>query len=495
MPNSPKQKVITRKHLARIERERRQRRIILIVAAVVVLIVVGSIGYGILDQNVLQYNQPVAKVGNQVITVREFQTNVKFQRFQLIQQYNQYLQFYQQFQGDPFGIGSQLEQLGSTLTNTTTLGSNVLQRMIENIVIENEAAKRGITVSDAELQQAYHGVFGYFPNGTPTPTLTATIWNSPTLNATELSIITITPTPTITQTPTITLTPTNTLETPTVTVTGSTPTTAPPTASPTITQTATITQTPTITETPTVTVTPTPYTTQGLATVQANFYNNLKPLGISDADILKMLRDQLLRQKLTKAFADEVPTSQDMVWARHILVADEATANTAETRLKNGEDFGKLAQELSTDTGSKANGGDLGWFIKGTMVTEFENAAWALKVGEISQPIKSSFGYHIIQVLGHEVRPLSADQLSTAQSKAFNDWLTKATSDPSVVKYDVWSSKVPEVPSFTPIVIATTESPLLPSNPVLTPEPSTPVPNAPVPTTAPNPAPAATATP
>lgn len=468
MPNSPKQKVITRKHLARLERERRQRRIILISAAVVVLIVIGSIAYGILDENVFQYNQAVAKVGDQVITVKEFQSNVRFQRYQLIAQYNQYLQFYQQFQGDPFGIGPQLDQLSSTITQTTTLGSNILQRLIENVVIEKEAARRNITVTDAEVQQEFEHVFGYYQNGTPTSTVTPTIWNTPTLNPTVLSLITITPTPTITQTPTITLTETATVVTPSATATGATatggtPTTAPPTLTP------SITTTPTITETPTITATPTPYTTQGLATQSANFYNNLKSINITNTDINKMLRDQLLRQKLTQAFADEVATSQDMVWARHILVADEATANTVETRLKNGEDFGKIAKELSTDSASKDNGGDLGWFTKGTMVTEFETAAWALKVGEISQPVKSSLGYHVIQVLGHEVRPLTADQLSAAQAKAFNDWLTKQTSDPSVVKYEaLMEAKIPVDPSFTPVAIST-GAPQVPHNPVTTP--------------------------
>ncbi len=490
MPNSPKQKVITRKHLARLERERRQRRIILISAAVVVLIVIGSIVYGILDETYFQNNQAVAKVGDQVITVKEFQTNVRFQRSQLIDRYNQYLQFYQQFQGDPFGIGPQLDQLASTITQTTTLGDSILQRLIENVVIEKEAARRGITVTDAEVQQEFEQVFGYYQNGTPTSTLTPTVWNTPTLNPTVLALITITPTPTITLTPSITPTETATVVTPSVTPTGATPTTAPPT------QTPTITTTPTITQTPTNTATPTPYTTQGLATQAASFYNNLKSINVTDADIKKMLRDQLLRQKLMQAFANEVPISQDMVWARQILVADEATANTVETRLKNGEDFGKIAKELSIDTASKDSGGDLGWFTKGTMVTEFETAAWALKVGEISQPVKSSLGYHIIQVLGHEVRPLTADQLSAAQTKAFNDWLTKQTSDPSVVKYQsLMETKIPLDPSFTPITLPTT-APIVPSTPdgLLTPEAGTPVPNSAAPTTAPNP-PAATVTP
>uniref|UniRef100_UPI00052FE084 peptidylprolyl isomerase n=1 Tax=Planococcus sp. CAU13 TaxID=1541197 RepID=UPI00052FE084 len=84
--------------------------------------------------------------------------------------------------------------------------------------------------------------------------------------------------------------------------------------------------------------------------------------------------------------------------ARHILVEDEETAATVKAELDAGGDFAELAQEYSSD-GSAAEGGDLGWFGVGAMVPEFEEAAYALELEEISEPVSSQFGFHIIQVL------------------------------------------------------------------------------------------------
>lgn len=84
----------------------------------------------------------------------------------------------------------------------------------------------------------------------------------------------------------------------------------------------------------------------------------------------------------------------------HILVEKQSQALEISERLKKGEKFGKLAKELSIDSGSAKKDGNLGYFTKGMMVKPFEDAAFKLQVGETSEPIKSEFGYHIIKRFG-----------------------------------------------------------------------------------------------
>lgn len=88
----------------------------------------------------------------------------------------------------------------------------------------------------------------------------------------------------------------------------------------------------------------------------------------------------------------------EQVRARHILVETKAEADALRKQLLDGHDFAELAKEHSTDLGSGAQGGDLGWFGRGVMVAPFEEAAFALAVGDISPPVQSDFGYHIIRV-------------------------------------------------------------------------------------------------
>ncbi|WIF95677.1 peptidylprolyl isomerase [Caminicella sporogenes] len=102
------------------------------------------------------------------------------------------------------------------------------------------------------------------------------------------------------------------------------------------------------------------------------------------------LNDEKKLQELIKNYPIKVR-------ARHILVKDEKLAKDLLKRIKSGEDFAQLAKEYSEDPGSKEKGGDLGYFSRGVMVPEFEEAAFSLKKGEVSDLVKTRFGYHIIK--------------------------------------------------------------------------------------------------
>jgi len=84
----------------------------------------------------------------------------------------------------------------------------------------------------------------------------------------------------------------------------------------------------------------------------------------------------------------------------HILVKKQSESLAILEKLKNGEKFGKLAREFSIDSGSAKRDGSLGYFGRGKMVKAFEEAAFNLEVGAVSEPVKSEFGYHIIKRLG-----------------------------------------------------------------------------------------------
>jgi len=421
---SPTPKVVTKKHIARLERERRQSNIIRAIAIGGILIVVLLLGYGYLKLNVLQLREPIAKVNGVTITTSQWQERVQLQRVNLLNLYNTY-QFYQQ----NFGMDStqQLQQIQLTLQSPEILGKEVLDQMVDEILMRQEAEKRGISVSAEEVEAAIQEAYSFFPNGTATPTITPTEFSLPTLSSEQLTIYpaTATPTEVLTSTPAPRDTPDNSV-TPTATAT-----TAPPT--PTF-----------VPVSPTATATP--FTLEGFKTQFAESMDNFKSSGVTEATIRSAYENQLLREKLLDVITADTPPTEEQVWARHILVADKGKAATVMALLNDGSDFGKLAQEFSTDTGSGAKGGDLGWFGKGAMVAEFENAAFSMKVGEISEPIQSQFGYHIIQVLGHDNIPLNASQYEEKRQTAFTEWLTKTREAADITIFDVWKERVPTAP-------------------------------------------------
>lgn len=118
---------------------------------------------------------------------------------------------------------------------------------------------------------------------------------------------------------------------------------------------------------------------------------------VIDNEIAGKITEEEVRARYDQQIAATPPTNE--VKARHILVKTEEEAEAIIKRLDAGESFEAIAKEVSTDPGSGANGGDLGWFGPGQMVPEFEKAAFALEVGAYSkEPVQSQFGWHVIKV-------------------------------------------------------------------------------------------------
>jgi parvulin-like peptidyl-prolyl isomerase len=155
---------------------------------------------------------------------------------------------------------------------------------------------------------------------------------------------------------------------------------------------------------------------------------------------------QLYREQLRESFADQVQSEQEQVWARHILVADQALADELLTRVQAGESWEELAAEFSTDESNKDQGGDLGWFTRGAMVEPFEQAAFEGAVGEVVGPVETDFGWHLIEILGHETRSLDPDSYERELSRIFAEWMDQARQAAEVVIHDSWVERLPPAP-------------------------------------------------
>ena len=135
-------------------------------------------------------------------------------------------------------------------------------------------------------------------------------------------------------------------------------------------------------------------------------------------EIEELLRPSIkITEKEMKEYFNENKDSfaqAAQVKASHILVDDEKTAKEMKEKLDKGEDFATLAKKYSTDTATSESGGELGYFEEGTMTDEFDKKAFSMKKGEISDPVKTDYGYHIIKV--EDVK--EAKQASYKDSKA-----------------------------------------------------------------------------
>ena len=227
--------------------------------------------------------------------------------------------------------------------------------------------------------------------------------------------------------------------------------------------------------------TPTPNQDEVRQTATANFDN------YSDQvfDLTHMNRDDyirlvakpaLARELVNGYFQEQIGQSAEQVHARHILVGTEELANKLEDELvADPSKFEELAKENSIDTSTAPNGGDLGWFTQGVMVEPFEQVAFSLEPGQISEPVQTQFGWHIIEVIAHEDdRALTDDQITQAVTAESNRWLSdqqeaakisgiEPTPTPSTQQF-VPPAGAPTAPAASPI--AAEETPVSEATPI-----------------------------
>ncbi len=388
------EKALTRKQISRREREQHMRQRLIVGTGAVLLLIVAILGWGLYDHYVLQPRRPVATVHGSAIPLAEYQRLVRYRRWDY-RGYLEQLQAQRQQLGAAEGdqafllqyIDQQVQQLQSELMNLPT---SVLDEMIDDRVMRQESARRGITVAADEVQQLLEEQFGYERNpAQPTPEPTSAL--------------------------------------PDVSSTGP----------------VTGTATPEPTPAPTVT----PMTEEQFVERSTAWFGVVREAtGFAEADLRYLMESSLYRTKLSEAIMAEAPTAAEQIHARHILVSTREEAESVNVRLAAGEDFAALAAELSTDTSNKDDGGDLGWFPRGQMVAAFDEAVFALQPGEMSI-VETEFGFHVVRVEEREAdRPLEGAALQSARNRAWEEWLAAQRESDQVVRQ--WSSAM--VPNDLP---------------------------------------------
>ena len=458
-----------------------------IVAGIVVVCMIAGIILGIVNK---PSRKVVATVGDEQITLDEFQSAVRMQRSNINSNYQYMKQLYSMFGMEMDESTKENYAMQMSDSYKGLLGQTVLSNMINQRVMAYGAAQEGITVSDEEVEEHYKGLFGYYPNGTPTAAPTAEPFEAtPTVTDEQLAILRYTETPLPTEVPVeeteeaaepaVEEPAAETVEEVVEDAVAEAVEEAAPEAVEAVEE-AVETVEETVSEAaeaveeavdeaaaeaetlasdtadmieevlsestsePTVAPTPTAYTEDMFKQYESVYFANNY---YYSKDFFKnQLRYELLETKVRDNLEEGVARTADMVWARHILVETEEEAQAALDRINAGEEWGDVAAEVSTDS-TASNGGDLGWFTQGTMVPAFNDAAFSQEVGTISDPVQSDYGWHLIQVIAHEEHPLTSSQYDSAVETAYQTWLDGYASQLNVTMESV-TDLTPTDPAF-----------------------------------------------
>jgi len=437
MADREKKKIISRKHLARVEREQIQKRYLTIITAVIVALVILVIGAGFILEGIVKPRQPIATVDETTITTKQFQSFVRYQRYRLVTEYLNTYQFIQNMD-DPNSFAyfeSYLRQIQNEL-QPEIVGLNSTNMMIENVMIREEANRLGIEVSREEVEAFIaETMFQYYPDGTPTPAPTSPILPIPTLSTLQMTLTA----PTVVAV----MTDTTTIESEAVTAEDIGEVETAPTE---------------------VLPTPTIYTESTYKQNYKDFISYIRNFAsVSESDIYEIYENFILRERVAEAVITDISSEEEKLWARHILFQDSETGEVEALafldQIEAGEDFVSVAEELAAVIPEADPGAtepllptviyeDLNWFGEGAMVEPFDQAAKLLAIGEISQPVLTNFGWHVIQLLGRDTQPVSQADIDQLREQAFQEWLAALRLEHEINITQDWINAVPLEPDI-----------------------------------------------
>jgi parvulin-like peptidyl-prolyl isomerase len=373
---------LTRKQVSRREKERRQRLVLIAVAAAIGGLILAILGFGVYQELVGKPSAPVAKVNGVPLSTSIYQKRVRLDRMMLDANIDMMVKQRALYdpEVDAFMLSIIDQQISQLSLQRDILDTeSFVDGLIQEELIRQAAREAGVSVSPEEIDRQIEQEFGYSQEE-PTPA---------------------------------------------------------PEPSP---STDTITSTAEITPTQA----PTPMTRERFEELYGEFLTNLKnSTGLSEAEYQDIVEVTLLRGKMEEYIGQQVPTTEPQIHVRHILLDTEAEAQAVLQRLEDGEDFAALATEVSTDTLSAELGGDLGWIPRGEMDEAFDEVAFGLPLGEISDVVETPLGFHIILVEERDDdRELDAEILDQRRRDAFEVWLVDLEAEAEIERF--WSAdKVP----------------------------------------------------
>lgn len=418
-PTTAEEQRQSRKEVLLARKQAKQNRQIRLAVLGIVLLLVVVFVVGIVNEIFIKPTQPVAAVNGVEISLGDWQDRVRFQRAQLIIG----IEDLEETVGGDIGLVQQFagQQL-QLLLEPEVLGQLVLDDMIDDELIRQEAERRGISVSDAEVDARIEENFNYFGGESPTPFPTGTA--------------TVMPTPSITPIPTDVITdvvPTNT-----------------PAPSP--------TAGPTATPLPTAT----PVSGESFQEELTSTLDRFQSYGVEEAAYRDFIRGQLYREKLTEALAEEEGflTEDDQVRFYFMSFLSEEEANEAAAMLEE-EDFLTVwnmvrSQPNDPETGNTGSASEIQWRRQDAVETSYgeavANAVFELDIDEVSDIIvdeaeteEESDRYYIVNVTGREVRPLTQSVIDQEKDQILTNWLQGSVRS-NVESFELWQANVPRQP-------------------------------------------------